>query len=138
MRKPLSVNFDDLFGEFFEEIFGNAHLTTGSDALPCDEYLEADHYILEIAAAGFLKREIEVQVDNRALSISIAHSNDTASEVTKKFITKRIAQRSFRLSKLIPPEYNLDEIMCTFKDGLLRIVIPPKKEAQTVKNIAIN
>lgn len=137
MRKPLSVTFDDLFGEFFDDVFSNMQHTLGFDALPCNEYLNDDHYVLEIAAAGFSKDEIAVQVDNGTLSVQIQRKK--AANDVRKFITRKIAERSFRLSKLIPPEYDLEGITCSFKDGLLQIVIPPKKaQTQTVKTIAIS
>lgn len=138
MRKPLPITFDSLFGDFFEEVFGNVQHTIGFDALPCNEYIERDHYVLEIAAAGFSKDEISVQlIDSQTLSILIAHSKE--AETARTFITRKIAQRTFRLSKLIPPEYDLDGINCTFKDGLLKITIPPRKvEKPLVKNIVVN
>lgn len=137
MRKPLSVTFDDLFGDFFEEVFGDMHI--GLDTLPCNEYMENNHYLLEIAAAGFSKEEISVQIiNNTTLSILIAHSAPTDSNA-RTFITRKIAQRTFQLSKLIPPEYDIDGVTCTFKDGLLKIAVPPRKtEAPVIKHITIN
>lgn len=141
MRKPLSVTFDDLFGEFFEEMFGNVQSTLGYDALPCNEYMETDQYVLEIAAAGFLKEEISVRITDMTLSITIEKSKDskTCNASTRKYIAKKIAQRTFRLSKLIPTEYNLDKIECSFRDGLLKTIIPLKKEGCVMnRTIVIN
>lgn len=139
---PLMFPFNtDLFEYFnrtldtsiFNEIDKKYH---GFKSLPINEYTnsESKNYVLEIAAAGFNKDCISVSITGDILNIEINDENKEYNN-SKKHINNKISYRRFRINRYIPDSYDLSKIDCSFKDGLLKIIIPvsEKPESKTKK-----
>lgn len=129
-RKPLSVAMDDLFQIAEQELFGDFFSKMEShfkyeDHLPYNEYEAEDRsYNIEITAAGYSKDDIEIETEGKSLYITISKDSENTSDDGKKYFTKRISKRNFKISRTIPDTYDIDKIMGSFKDGLLKITIP--------------
>ena len=131
--RPLSVGFDDVFNHF-ESMF-DYDMVNVSNYPPYNIVQTGDNkYDVEVALAGFNKKDINVSVENGMLTIESKEdkTKDKDGEVLHKGISKRYFKKSFTIS---------DEVEvkgAELKDGMLRVsmekIIP---EAKKLRNIDI-
>lgn len=93
--------------------------------------VDDDSYRVDIAVAGFDKKDIEVSVDNGTLVIKGEISTETTEEVLHKGIATRKFTRTFALG-----EY-MEVISAEFKNGMLSVeverIVPEEKKPKTIK-----
>ena len=122
----------------FEDIFDSMldfpqlmHKTTQGYPV-ADIYREENgDTIMEFALAGFRKDDlsIEIKPENKSITVS-ANSED----ITSKERSRRVARRNFSKT-YVNYDNNLDlaAAHAEFENGLLRLVVPVRPEAQPVK-----
>ena len=133
--RPLSVGFDDVFNHFesmFDEDF----------RLPTVNYppynivkTDTNKYDIEVALAGFNKKDINVTVENGVLTIeSKVEEKETKDEdgnTIYKGISKRYFKRSFTISD------DVEVKGAELKDGLLKVsmekIIPENKKLKQIE-----
>ena len=131
--RPLSVGFDDVF-DHFESMFDGPTLTIGSNYPPNNIVKTGDNkFDIEVALAGFNKKDINVTSENGMLTIESKQedkSEDKDGEVLHKGISKRYFKKSFTIA---------DDVEITganLKDGMLRVsmekIIPEAKKLKTI------
>ena len=91
-----------------------------------------DHFAIELAVAGFTKKDINIEVENSSLKISvIAKSEDDNVEMIHKGISTKDFVKTFALAEFV--EVKSAEII----DGILSIEliknIPEEKKPKTIK-----
>ena len=100
--RPLSVGFDDVF-DHFESMFDGPTLTIGSNYPPYNIVKTGDNkFDIEVALAGFNKKDINVSSENGMLTIESKQedkSEDKDGEVLHKGISKRYFKRSFTITE---------------------------------------
>jgi molecular chaperone IbpA len=93
--------------------------------------LDEDSYRVDIAVAGFDKKDVEVTVDNGTLVIKGEISTESSEEVLHKGIATRKFTRTFALG-----EY-MEVISAEFKNGMLSVlverIVPEEKKPKTIK-----
>jgi molecular chaperone IbpA len=93
--------------------------------------VEEDSYRVDIAVAGFDKKDIEVSVDNGTLVVKGEVGTETTEEVLHKGIATRKFTRTFALG-----EY-MEVISAEFKNGMLSVlverIVPEEKKPKTIK-----
>jgi molecular chaperone IbpA len=94
--------------------------------------VDDDHYVIEVALAGYTKEDIEVTLEKDVLTVkSIEKDTKTNSEVLHQGIAKRLWTQQFVLG-----EWMLVKD-AALKDGLLTIKvereIPEELKAKTIK-----
>jgi molecular chaperone IbpA len=94
--------------------------------------VDEDHYVIEVALAGYTKEDIEVTLEKDVLTVkSIEKDTKTNSEVLHQGIAKRLWTQQFVLG-----EWMLVKD-AALKDGLLTIKvereIPEELKAKTIK-----
>ena len=131
--RPLSVGFDDVFNHF-ESMFDYDTVQV-SNYPPYNIVKTGDNkYDVEVALAGFNKKDINVSVENGMLTIESKEdkSKDKDGEVIHKGISKRYFKKSFTISD------DVEVKGAELKDGMLRVsmekIIP---EAKKLRNIDI-
>jgi molecular chaperone IbpA len=92
-----------------------------------------NHYNIEVALAGYNKKDIEVSYEDNMLTIqTVAKKEDKETEGEN--IYKGIAQRMFKKSFTIADDCKVTG--AELKDGLLKVslekVIPEHKKARTI------
>ena len=116
-RLGFSVGFDTVFDNFF-----NMDVTRDTGYPPYNIRKVNDYqYTIEMALAGFSKKDIEVKVEESLLTVSSVSETTTKSEsgenINENYVHRGIAKRSF--SK----QFNLsDDIIvksADLKDGML-------------------
>ena len=127
--RPLSVGFDDMF-DHFESMFDVPTINYP----PYNIVKTGDNkFDIEVALAGFNKKDINVSVENGMLTIESKQedkSKDKDGEVIHKGISKRYFKRSFTIAD------DVEVKGAELKDGLLRVsmekIIPESKKLKTI------
>ena len=128
--RPLSVGFDDMF-DHFESIFDVPTVNYP----PYNLVKTGDNkFNIEIALAGFNKKDINITSENGMLTIESKQdekSKDTKDgEVIHKGISKRYFKRSFTIAD------DVEIKGAELKDGLLKVsmekIIPEAKKLKTI------
>ncbi len=132
--RPLSVGFDDVF-DHFESMFNHSFDTINVSNYPPYNIVKVDKnkFDVEVALAGFNKKDINVSVENGMLTIESKQeekSKDKDGEVIHKGISKRYFKRSFTIAD------DVEVKGAELKDGLLRVsmekIIPESKKMKTI------
>ena len=127
--RPLSVGFDDMF-DHFESMFDVPTINYP----PYNIVKTGDNkFDIEVALAGFNKKDINVSVENGILTIESKQedkSKDKDGEVIHKGISKRYFKRSFTIAD------DVEVKGAELKDGLLSVsmekIIPESKKLKTI------
>ena len=131
--RPVSVGFDNVF-DHFERMFEDDFITN-MPSFPHYNIVKTgeNNYDIEIALAGYNKKDIEVELKEGILSIK---SKKDEKEDTKdgEVIHKGIAKRYFSKSFTIADDVKVKG--AELKDGLLKVsmerVIPEHRKAKTI------
>ena len=134
--RPLSVGFDDVF-DHFESIFDIPTVNYP----PYNLVKTGDNkFDIEIALAGFNKKDIDVSVENGLLTIeskvksvvndSVGADANKDEQMIHKGISKRYFKRSFTIAD------DVEVKGAELKDGLLKVsmekIIPESKKLKTI------
>ena len=138
--RPLSVGFDDVF-DHFESMFDSPGTFIGSSYPPYNLVKTGTHkFDIEIALAGFNKKDIEITSENNMLTIeskvksvvndSVGADAKKDEEMIRKGISKRYFKRSFTIAD------DVEVKGAELKDGLLKVsmekIIPDAKKLKTI------
>lgn len=118
--------FDDIFDSMLD--FPTLMNRTTQGYPVADIYQDEGQTVLEFALAGFSKEDLSVEIKPEKNSITVSAAN-SLDEGTRE--NRRVARRSFSKT-YVNYDNNLDLLSSTadFKNGLLRLTIPKKIEAQ--------
>ncbi len=120
--------FDDFFKPW-NEWFDNGELLARSMNVPAVNITEQkDEYQVSLAAPGLKKDDFKIAVDGNMLTIS-SQKEETKDEKEKRFTRKEYNFSSFSRSFTLPEEINKEKIEATYEDGVLKIALPCRKEA---------
>ena len=73
--RPFSIGFDDMFDQF-ENMLGNGALTMQSNYPPYNiRKTGKDNYAIEVALAGFNKKDVEVEFEDNLLTVRTKQVN---------------------------------------------------------------
>ena len=134
--RPFSVGFDDMF-EQFENMLGNGSLTTQSNYPPYNiRKTGKDRYSIEVALAGFNKKDVEVEYEDNLLTVRTKQVEKSDNTVENgEIIHKGISQRQFTRSFKIAEDVKVGE--ANLKDGLLTIecerIVPDFKKKKLIQ-----
>jgi HSP20 family protein len=120
--------FPSLFDEFFTRDFGIdlAPKTPQTPAVNITEKENAFH--LELVAPGKEKKDFDVELEEDILSIS-TNSDSEIVEDNTQFTRREFDYTYFNRSFRIPETIDTKNIKANYKNGLLSIVLPKRKEA---------
>jgi|SRR6056300_1030923 len=132
--RPLTVGFDDTF-RHFESMFDHQLDHIQTTAFPYYNIVKQDKnkYDIEIALAGYNKKDINIDLEEGVLSIE---SKKDEKEDTKdgEVIHKGIAKRYFKKSFTIAEDVEVKG--AELKDGLLKVslerIVPEHKKPRTI------
>ena len=97
--RPFSIGFDDMFDQF-ENMLGNGNLAMQSNYPPYNiRKTGNDKYSIEVALAGFSKKDVEVEFEDNLLTVRTKQVNKSEDKnVNGEILHKGISQRQFALS----------------------------------------
>ena len=136
IRNP-SIMGRNVFDQIFDHFFSDHHtmIKRSTDGYPLTDIYkdDDDSQVIEMALAGFTKKDISITIQENKITISYDGKVDDAfanlhGEKFKK-TQRRIAKRAFSKTFVdYQNNCNFVKSQATFKDGLLRIVIPNNEE----------
>ena len=131
--RPVTVGFDDIFEDFGKMFDENILRGSYKQSYPPYDIVKVtdNKYNIQIALAGYSKKDIEVKVEENALSVkSIRESSEEKQEVIHQGISKRYFERQFTIAD------DVEVLGAELKDGLLTVslerIIPEHKKAKTI------
>ena len=134
--RPFSIGFDDMF-EQFENMLGNGNLSMQSNYPPYNiRKTGKDTYSIEIALAGFNKKDVEVEFEDNLLTVRTKQVNKSDNQNENgEIIHKGISQRQFARSFTIADDVKVNG--AELKDGLLTIacerIVPDYKKKKLIE-----
>ena len=132
---PFSIGFDDMFDQF-ESMLGNGGMTMQSNYPPYNiRKTGKDNYSIEVALAGFNKKDVEVEFEDNILTVRTKQLNKSEDQnVDGEIIHKGISQRQFARSFTIADDVKVNG--AELKDGLLTIacerILPDHKKKRLI------
>ena len=133
--RPFSIGFDDRFDQF-ESMLGNGGITMQSNYQPYNiRKTGKDNYSIEVALAGFNKKDVEVEFEDNILTVRTKQLNKSEDQnVDGEIIHKGISQRQFARSFTIADDVKVNG--AELKDGLLTIacerILPDHKKKRLI------
>ncbi len=131
--RPFSIGFDDMFDQF-ESMLGNGGMVQNNYPPYNIRKAGKDKYAIEVAIAGFNKDDVEVEFEDKLLTVRTKKINKTVEKDGDEIIHKGISQRSFSRSFTIADDVKVSG--AELKDGLLTIncekIIPEQKKKKLI------
>ena len=133
--RPFTVGYDNVFDRF-ETMFDNDHFFSNAGNYPPYNIVKTGDYTydIELALAGFGKKDIDVQYADGTLtikSIKDADEQEDKDGVLHKGISKRQFSRSFTIAD------DVEVKGAELKDGLLKVrlekIIPESKKPRAIE-----
>ena len=132
--RPLTVGFDDMF-DHFEHMMDDSFFGRSVGNFPPYNIVKTGEntYDVELALAGFNKKDIEVEYKENLLTVKSKKQEETKDEdgnVIHRGISKRMFSKSFTIAN------DVEVKGAELKDGLLKIsmerIIPEHKKAKLI------
>ena len=127
--KPFSIGFDDMFDQF-ESMLGNGGLVQNNYPPYNIRKVGNEKYAIELAIAGFNKNDVEIEYEDKLLTVKTKKNQKTVEKDSNEMIHRGISQRSFSRSFTIADDVEVKG--ADLKDGLLTIscekIIPEQKK----------
>ena len=131
--RPFSIGFDDMFDQF-ESMLGNGGMIQSNYPPYNIRKTGKDRYAIEVAVAGFSKDDVEVEFEDKLLTVRTKKVNKTVEKEGSEIIHKGISQRSFSRSFTIADDVKVSG--AELKDGLLTIncekIVPEQKKKKLI------
>ena len=131
--KPFSVGFDNLFDDFDRIYKFNSDSINHYPPYNIRKVNDTD-YVIELAVAGFGKKDIEVKSQENTLTIKSTDKKDEVLDKDESVLHRGISQRSFKRSFTIADDVVVKG--ADLKDGLLSVklerIIPDEKKPKII------
>ena len=132
--RPVTIGFDNVFNQF-ERMFDHQFDSISVPNFPPYNIVKTgdNKYDVELALAGFNKKDIDVTVEDGILTIK-SIVKDSKEDKEEGVIHKGIAKRYFSKSFSIADDVEVKG--AELKDGLLKVslerIIPESRKAKTI------
>ncbi len=134
--KPFTVGFDDMFNHFDHMVDHLPHMTAANSYPPYDIVKTGSlTYDIQVALAGYSKKDISISFEDNILKIESVKSKDEKEvEDNEGVLHRGIAKRNFSKGFTIADDVKI--IGAELKDGLLKVslekIVPDHKKARTI------
>ena len=132
--RPITVGFDDMFAHF-EHMMDDSFFGRSVGNFPPYNIVKTGEntYDVELALAGFNKKDIEVEYKENLLTVKSKKQEETKDEdgnIIHRGISKRMFSKSFTIAN------DVEVKGAELKDGLLKVsmerIIPEHKKAKLI------
>jgi len=158
MRDKFFVDLGHVMDEIFDaaQDLGHAFCCTGKwhwddnvDYYPAYSYPPANVYftkdkqlVFEFALSGFEKDNINLlfQADHMVLSVKMPETQKEDNYKDVRFLKRRLKLREITDQKYYVPanRFDREKVTARYKNGLLRIVIPPREQSVKEDGIKVD
>ena len=131
----------DPFNRLFEDLLKGWTLVSDNDetaisSLAVNLAEDDKNYIAKVEVPGIKPEDIDIQVEDRYVTIS-GHTKNESEQKQKKYHLREIYESSFTRTFMLPGQVDVDNIQANCKDGILTLTMP-KSAQSTIKKIKIN
>ena len=132
--RPITVGFDDMF-DHFEHMMDDSFFGRSVANFPPYNIVKTgdNTYDVELALAGFNKKDIEIEYKENVLTVKSKKQEETKDEdgnIIHRGISKRMFSKSFTIAN------DVEVKGAELKDGLLKVsmerIIPEHKKAKLI------
>ena len=123
--------FPSLINEFFNDDFGVNFLNNNHSVPSVNTIENDDSFEIDLAVPGMKKDDFSIELENNVLIISSETSNNVSNENLR---LNEFNYSSFQRSFKIPESVNLDKIKGNYKNGILKVLLPKKKDSISKTN----
>ena len=138
---PSSPSWLDKFFEGDLMDWNTWNFSGNNSTLPAVNVKETDNeYLIEVAAPGMTKDDLQVNYENGRLTIS-SEKKEESSKKGERINRREFYYQSFQRSFIIPEEQvNADKIGASYENGILFLNLPKHEEVKPKppKQIKIN
>ena len=89
--KPFSIGFDDMFDQF-ESMLGNGGFVQNNYPPYNIRKVGKDNYAIELAIAGFNKNDVEIEYEDKLLTVKTKKIDKTVEKDGNEIIHRGISQ----------------------------------------------
>ncbi len=127
--------FPSLMNEFFNDdlrmnVINNNHSVPSVNSIENDNSFEID-----LAVPGMKKDDFTIQLNDKVLVVS---SENTNSVENNSMSLNEFNYSSFQRSFIVPETVELDKIRANYKNGILKVKLPKKKDSIKKPNRVID
>ena len=127
--------FPSLINEFFNDDFGMNFLNRSHSVPSVNSIENNDSFEIDLAVPGMKKEDFTIELNDKVLVISSETSNTMEND---KMRLNEFNFSSFQRSFRVPDSVDLDKIKASYKNGILKIKLPKRKESISKPNRVIN
>ena len=127
--------FPSLINEFFNDDFGMNFLNRSHSVPSVNSVENNDSFEIDLAVPGMKKEDFTIELNDKVLVISSETSNTIEND---KMRLNEFNFSSFQRSFRIPDSVDHDKIKANYKNGILKIKLPKRKESISKPNRVIN
>lgn len=113
------------FSSFFDDFFGK---DSGITVPAVNVKESAGQFNIELAAPGMKKEDFKIDLDHNIISISSEKKMENENSEDGKYTRREYSFQSFSRSFSFPETVEPDKVKATYKDGILNITLPKKKD----------
>ena len=130
---PVKKAYGSFLDEWLNEWsnFGKDDDAVQYSAVPVNIHETNEAYHLELNAPGLKKEDIKIKLENGLLTISYEQKEETKSD-DYKTVRREFKYNSFKRSFTLSDKVDSDNIQGKYEDGILKVYLPKKVEAQAV------
>ena len=127
--------FPSLMNEFFNDEFGLNFFNRNYSVPSVNSIENNDSFEIDLAVPGMKKEEFSIELNDKVLVISSESSNNIEND---KMRLNEFNFSSFQRSFRVPHSVDQDKIKANYKNGILKIKLPKRKESISKPNRVIN
>jgi HSP20 family protein len=127
--------FPSLINEFFNDDFGMNFLNRSHSVPSVNSVENNDSFEIDLAVPGMKKEDFTIELNDKVLVISSETSNTMENG---KMRLNEFNFSSFQRSFRVPDSVDQDKIKANYKNGILKIKLPKRKESISKPNRVIN
>ena len=127
--------FPSLINEFFNDDFGMNFLNRSHSVPSVNSVENNDSFEIDLAVPVMKKEDFTIELNDKVLVISSETSNTMEND---KMRLNEFNFSSFQRSFRVPDSVDQDKIKANYKNGILKIKLPKRKESISKPNRVIN
>ncbi|MGW9737459.1 HSP20 family protein [Micrococcus sp. 140720015-1] len=120
------------FREMERLVNGLTTRATGTASMPMNLYREGDAFVAEVELPGVDPASIDVDVEERTLTVRAERKEDPARE-DRRWLTRERSAGTFARQLTLGEGLALDRIQADYSDGVLTLTIPVAEQAKPRK-----
>lgn len=127
--------YPSLMNDFFNDDFG-MNLIGRNHSVPSVNSIENnDSFEIDLAVPGMKKDDFTIELNDKVLIISSENTNSIGNDNMR---LNEFNYSSFQRSFRVPESVSLDKIKANYKNGILKVKLPKKKDSISKPNRVID